>query len=139
MKEHRINCAQTVITTFCEELGLDRAIALQVANGFGGGMGRTGRTCGAVTGAYMVLGLSQDIPAEKPRASGNKTAVLMRRFNKRFVKKYGSMECKELLGCDLSTQEVRAEARAKELSATLYPVFVGTSVKILESLLKSNK
>ena len=66
MKEHRINCAQTVITTFCEELGLDRAIALQVANGFGGGMGRTGRTCGAVTGAYMVLGLSQDIPAEKP-------------------------------------------------------------------------
>jgi C_GCAxxG_C_C family probable redox protein len=32
-------------------------MALKIASGFGGGMGRLAETCGAVTGAFMVLGL----------------------------------------------------------------------------------
>ena len=61
MKEHKMNCAQTVVTSFSEELGIERDLAFKIAMGFGGGMGRTARTCGAVTGAYIVLGLAQEI------------------------------------------------------------------------------
>ena len=56
--ESGFNCAQAVLATFGPQLGLDRILALRVAQGFGGGMGgEMGETCGAVTAAFMVLGL----------------------------------------------------------------------------------
>ena len=51
------SCSQSVLAAFAPELGLDADAALRVSAAFGGGMGRTGGTCGAVTGALMVLGL----------------------------------------------------------------------------------
>ena len=49
------NCSQAVFSSYAE--GIDEATALKIASGFGGGMGRMAETCGAVTGAMMVLGL----------------------------------------------------------------------------------
>ena len=37
------NCAQAVISAYCEPLGLDKKTALKVSCGFGAGMGRMGR------------------------------------------------------------------------------------------------
>jgi C_GCAxxG_C_C family probable redox protein len=130
MKERKMDCSQAVLTTFCEELRLDYTLALKIA---------AGRTCGAVTGAYMVLGLAQEISPEKPRASSKKTFALMKKFNKEFMNKHGSLLCKELIGYDFSTKQGPAKANLKEVFATLCPSFVGTSVKILESLLKTIK
>ena len=48
------NCAQAVFMTFAEPLGLDRETAAKLTSGFGGGM-HIGSTCGAVTGAFMVI------------------------------------------------------------------------------------
>jgi len=55
-----LNCAQSVVSTYCEEFGLDRNLGLKAAMD-SGWMARTGKTCGAVTGVYMILGLSQRI------------------------------------------------------------------------------
>ena len=52
-----LDCAQALVSTYGPELGLDRETAIKVADAFTGGIGRTGETCGAVTGALMVLGL----------------------------------------------------------------------------------
>ena len=41
------SCTQALLSTFSEELGMDRATACKVATGFGGGVGRTGNICGA--------------------------------------------------------------------------------------------
>jgi C_GCAxxG_C_C family probable redox protein len=137
MKEHRMNCAQTVLSMFCNDLGIDLNTALKVAMGFGGGMGGSGRTCGAVTGAYMVLGLAQKISPENPRESVEKTSGLMKKFNRKFMKLHSSMTCKELTGYDLSDKKDRDDAHRKEVFATVCPIFVGDSVKILENLQKS--
>jgi C_GCAxxG_C_C family probable redox protein len=51
------NCAQAILSTYGQPYGLDRGASLRVALGFGAGMGRLGETCGALTGAFMVLGL----------------------------------------------------------------------------------
>ncbi len=51
------NCSQSVLTAFAGDFDLDEVTALKVAGGFGAGMGRLMETCGAVSGAYMVLGL----------------------------------------------------------------------------------
>jgi C_GCAxxG_C_C family probable redox protein len=136
MVEHRVNCAQTILTTYCEIFGLDRNLALQLAQGFGRGMGRGENNCGAVSGAYMVIGLANKISADNPRQNLEKIYEMTQVFNRKFVEIHFSLICNELVGYDLSTPEGLAEARSKSVFTTLCPVFVRDSAKILESLLQ---
>ena len=136
MSAGRMNCSQAVLTAYCEQFGLERRLALKLAQGFGGGMGRMGGTCGAVTGAYMVLGLAQKMWDENPGQSRDRTYELVREFNQRFKALHGSVICKELVSCDLSTSEGLAEARNKKIFTTVCPNLVRDSVKLLEVLLQ---
>ena len=136
MIEHKMNCAQTVLSAFCTDMGLDRETALKVASAFGGGMGRTGQRCGACTGAYMVLGLAQQISLDNPRASLDKTYDLVKEFNRRFTTLHGTLTCKELIHLDLSTPEGQAEMKVKELHISICSGLVADSATILETLLK---
>jgi C_GCAxxG_C_C family probable redox protein len=136
MAGQRTNCAQAILSTYCEQFGLDRTVALALAQGFGGGMARLGRTCGAVTGAYMVLGLSQRVPADSPREALETAYGLILEFNRSFETLHGSLVCRELIGCDLSTLEGLAEAREKGVFTTVCPRFVRDAAEILEFLLQ---
>lgn len=51
------NCCQSVLLPFCAQCGISEEQAIRLGSHFGGGM-RHGGTCGAVTGALMVLGLA---------------------------------------------------------------------------------
>lgn len=51
------SCSQALLSTYGPEPGVDRRTALRVSGAFGGGICRMGETCGAVTGALMVVGL----------------------------------------------------------------------------------
>ncbi len=53
-----LNCAQSVVAAYADEMSFDRNLALSISCGFGGGMGRLQETCGAATGAFMILGIS---------------------------------------------------------------------------------
>jgi C_GCAxxG_C_C family probable redox protein len=136
MASGRMNCAQTVLSIFCEELGLTIDMALSLAQGFGGGMGHNSLTCGAVTGAYIVLGLEHKNTAANPRENVNKTYALMNEFNQKFILRHKSLNCGQLTGYDLSTEAGLAAAREKKIFATLCPGLVQDSVKILEGLLE---
>ena len=50
------SCSEAIVLSYAEAYHLDRDIALRIAGGFGGGMA-TLKTCGAVTGALMIIGL----------------------------------------------------------------------------------
>jgi C_GCAxxG_C_C family probable redox protein len=135
MLEHHLNCAQSLLSTYCEEFGLDRNLGLKVAMGFGGGMARTGKTCGAVTGAYMVLGLSQRINENNARESIDRTYKLIREFNDKFKTMHGSLECKELIKYNLAIPQEHATAREKGVFVTTCPDLVRDAATILERLL----
>jgi C_GCAxxG_C_C family probable redox protein len=134
MKAHKMNCCQSTLTAFCEELGLDRKLALKLALGFGGGMGSMGKTCGAVTGAYMVIGLKQDLTAADVDKIKELSRKLVRDFSGKFIDLHGSTECKDLLGCDLSKPGERDAARDKGLFDTVCPKLVHDAVEILEKM-----
>lgn len=129
----RMNCSQAVLTAFSEELGVDKSLALKIALPFGAGMGRTGGLCGAVTGAYMVLGL-RPYPELTPLERKEKVYSLVGEFNRRFKSLHGSISCSALLGYDLGTPEGLAEAREKGLITASCPIFVSDAVSILEEL-----
>ncbi len=53
------NCAQAVLVAFADRLGLSEEQAFDLGAHFGSGM-RHGATCGALTGALMVIGLAKE-------------------------------------------------------------------------------
>jgi C_GCAxxG_C_C family probable redox protein len=124
-----------VLSSFGEELGLDRERALKVAGAFGGGMARMGETCGAVTGAFMAIGLKYGKAKAKDDAARDKTYDLVKEFVARFKDRHGSIVCRDLLGCDLSNPEGLKTASKKGLFDTLCPQFVQDAAEILEEIL----
>jgi C_GCAxxG_C_C family probable redox protein len=115
--------------------GLDREIALKIAGAFGSGMGM-GETCGAVTGAFMVIGLKHGKTKADNNAAKETTYELVKELTSRFSARNGSIKCKELLGCDLSTPEGMEAVIEKKLFITLCPKFVQDAAEILEAFLK---
>ncbi len=129
------SCSQAIFSTYGEELGLSRETALKIAAGFGGGMGRMAETCGAVAGAFMTIGLKYGAINVEDRAAKEKTYELVREFADRFKARHGSIICKELLSCDISTPEGMEVAKEQELFTTLCPKFVIDAAEILEDIL----
>jgi C_GCAxxG_C_C family probable redox protein len=129
------SCSQAVLATFAPGLGLDSDTALRLSAGFGGGMGRMALTCGAVTGAFMVLGLRHGGTRAEETAAKARTRHAVREFAQRFREQHGSIECRELLGCDLSTPEGYAEAMRQQLTTTICPRLVATVAEILQDML----
>ena len=129
------NCAQSVLCAFADDVGLRRQVAMRIASGFGGGMGRMGGTCGAVTGAFMALGLRHGMTEPEQKDLKEKNYAMTREFAARFTAKNGSIVCRELLGCDIGTPEGMAEAKEKDLFATRCMKLVGDAVEITEGML----
>lgn len=130
------NCAQAVFSSYSVGLGLKKDVALKIAGGFGAGMGYVGETCGAVTGAFMLIGLNYGKVNEEDNAARDKTYSLVQEFTRRFKVINGSVKCKELLGYDLSIPEDLNIVREKQLFDTLCPKFVRDSAEIIEDLIE---
>lgn len=129
------NCSQAILSTYAESFGLHREVALKLAAGFGGGMGRMAGTCGAVTGAFMVLGLRHG-PVEAEDQNARETVYeRVREFAKRFETRRGTTVCRDLIHCDISTADGLAAAREQQLFATVCPEFVRDAAEILEEML----
>jgi len=129
-------CSQAVLSAYAEQFGLDHEAALKVSAAFGGGMGRMGETCGAVTGAFMVIGLKYGRTAIEDREVHEKTTRLVREFVDEFKSVNGSIVCRELLGCDLSTPDGLKTFVDRKLRDTLCTKFVRDAAEIVERLLK---
>lgn len=130
-----LNCAQAVFAAYSDKLGYDREMAVQTSAGFGGGMGRLQETCGVVTGAYMVIGIhnSQLYPDNLTRKE--KSYAMIQEFNARFVEVHKSNQCRDLINCDLSTPEGRAEAKERQLHETICEGCMATSISILNDMI----
>ena len=127
------NCSQAVCAAFAERAGADRDTALKVAAGFGGGIGRTGNVCGAVTGAIMALGLKYGFTAGSPEAKSEMYARVQT-FIQKFTERHDAQTCRELLGYDISIHEEHEKAKAEKLFSTRCPEFVRTAAEILEEM-----
>ena len=128
------NCAQAVLSTYSEQFGLDKKTALKVSCGFGAGMGRMGETCGAVAGAYLLIGLKHGKCEIIDNASKEKTYALVQAFSKRFKQRNGSTVCRELLEADFQSDD--SQTIAAQVKA-ICPKMVRDACEIVEELLFS--
>lgn len=127
-------CSQAILSVYGDQFGLEKETALKLAAGFGGGMAGTGQTCGAVTGALMVIGLALGHVEAKDNAAKARTYHTVVRFMRAFEKAHGTVNCTELLGHDLGDPEGYRRAKQSGLFTTACPGFVESAAQILEEL-----
>ena len=94
------NCAQIVLCSYAEELGIDEETLFRISEGFGAGMGGMMQTCGAVTAMFMALGLANSSGDLQACDTKTQTMQKVRELAAAFEKKNGSIVCRELKGID---------------------------------------
>jgi C_GCAxxG_C_C family probable redox protein len=126
------NCSESVLLTMTEHWGCKDELIPRVATPFGGGMGRCGSVCGAVTGGVMAIGVrcGRNAPTEKP----SRAYELAETFFRRFEKQNGSVVCRELIGLELSDPEQRRRAQEDRVFEKKCTVLVRSAVEILAAL-----
>ena len=126
-----LGCAASVLSAFCEDYGLDVKKAAKIACGLGGGCA-TGEVCGAVTGALLVVGLKfgQETVEDMDAKADCRAHVL--NFISKFKETNSALTCRDLLGCDITTEEGFAVYLEKR--GTVCPTLVKSAVEILEEL-----
>jgi len=103
------NCAEATLKAVCEVLGLDHERVPAMATAFGGGIGRRGYTCGAVSGAAVAVGLMMGrMRAQDPKDPSYNTVG---RFVDDFVKEFGTFMCRDISGVDFLTEEGQRKYR----------------------------
>lgn len=130
---HGHNCCQAVVMTMGAQYGIDPEISKRMGRAFGGGMGRLGLVCGAVSGALMAIGLALESTHDE-RATRLKANELTREFIQRFIDRYDTILCKELLGADMLTSEGKEKIEKEKLFDTFCPKLVRSAIEILQEL-----
>ncbi|GBE05635.1 putative redox-active protein [bacterium BMS3Abin10] len=125
-----LNCAQSLLLVYGTELGMDNETALRIATAFGSGMGKMGETCGAVTGAFMIIGLRHGTAHSKDRRSKSRTYELVERFVEKFKARNNTIVCRELVGADMGTPGVGRIIMQK------CPKYVHDSAELIEEILE---
>jgi C_GCAxxG_C_C family probable redox protein len=96
-------CAESVLTAIAEYRGIKSDLIPRIATGFCSGLAQSGNNCGAVTGAIMGINLvfGRNAPSEPSEICFN----LTQEFISLFQKQFGSINCFQLIGCDLATED----------------------------------
>ena len=91
-KKKVCNCAQAVIATYADLAGIDEETAMALGSAFGSGMGNMEGTCGALTGAAIVLGL-----VKRDKIQARKSMI---KIMNDFQARNGATQCRMLKGVD---------------------------------------
>ncbi len=130
------NCSQAVLAAFADRLDLDEPTALKVASGFGGGIGCSGGTCGALTGAVMVMGMRYGTADSSDKTTKLECYRKVRQLTEEYKLRTGSTICRELMGFDMSTTEGQQLSKAPG-AFDRCDDFVQIAVEILEEMLNT--
>ena len=135
------NCSQSVFTAFAHRFGIDEETAKKISAGLGGGVGRMREVCGAVSGAAMVIGRICSATDGKDNENKQKNYELVREFADRFIKRNGSIVCRELLGLDIKMENTaKPDSRTAEYYKKRPCVeLVGDAAEILAEIIKENE
>ena len=103
-----INCAQSVVLAFKDEMGLDEQTLKKLSIGYGGGVARQREVCGAVLGMTMVLSYLKSDGKDKMNIYS-----LIQQASSEIKDKLGTIVCREMLDgiVDTSSTSPKPEDR----------------------------
>lgn len=96
LKKHNgYNCAQAIACSYCDLVGIDEETMYHLTQGFGAGMGNMEGTCGAISGAEVIIGLLNK--------NGSSTMQDSRQIMSKFKTRNSTTTCKTLKGIETGT------------------------------------
>jgi len=124
------NCAQSVLLAMQEFWEVENPLEPKVASAFGGGIGRRGSLCGALTGGVISIGLRYGTNAPSSDTRGKAYSMALE-FYGRFEKECGSVLCRDLIGYDLTNPEELEAARSADVFRRKCVHFIRKAVEAL--------
>ncbi len=118
----------------CQEYEIENEIIPRIASCFGGGIANMGGVCGAVAGAVMAIGLKKE--RGDTIQDWDRISVVVQEFRRRFEAEVGSINCRELTGADLSTEEGREQYMGSDTPMTVCFPAVDVAYRLVMGLLK---
>jgi C_GCAxxG_C_C family probable redox protein len=106
----------------------------RIAYCFAGGLGNTGAVCGAVAGAVMAISLNSS--RAETMEDGLRILAKAQEFRRRFEAEMKTINCRELTGVDLTTQEGIARFMNSDTPQRVCFPAVGTAYRLVVGLLK---
>ena len=91
-------CCQSVVAAFADLYGLDEEMALRIAAGFGGGVGRMRMMCGAVSALVILVGLDCGQVEGSDREGKSACYKVVQELLAKSKAVNGSLICAEILG-----------------------------------------
>lgn len=130
-------CSEAVIAPYAKEFGLSKDVVLKISSGFAGGMAQA-LTCGAVSGAFMVIGLRHGAGVSRDQFSRDLCFQLVQEFSHRFEKRRETIECRKILGMNGISPD-NSEDMNRLRSTGICEGVVRDASDILEELLFENR
>jgi C_GCAxxG_C_C family probable redox protein len=88
----------------------------RIGTGFCAGLSRTCGTCGAVIGSVMAINIFYG--RNNPADPVDKSYAPVQNFVKQFENMFGSTNCRQLINCDLGTEEGRQKFTTDNIIVT---------------------
>lgn len=124
------NCAQSVLCTYCDDLGIDCETALKMSSSFGGGMGRLREVCGAVSMMFLIAGFKHGYIESNNDEAKAKHYALIQKLAEEFKQKHGTIICRELLGIN-DNSPVPSKRTEQYYASRPCEEFIKTAVEII--------
>lgn len=126
-------CSQAVFSAFARDFDLDFDLANKLSICLAGGTG-IGGECGAVSSAYLVIGLRYGF-AEPGKPDAFKLVLeKTKTFINRFKSLHGNINCPSLIGLDVFSESGHQKFMENNIKEKKCTRFVSSTVEILESL-----
>lgn len=135
--EGNYHCCEAIVLAISEHMGLKDDLLLKISTPFGGGMTSNGAACGSLIAAYLCMGIFKGRTSEdESRNSANEPAD---RIYSKFCRKYGSPNCREIVGYDKKDPEAVKLYGKKMKCEVCIPLTKEVTRWILEELDQKNE
>jgi len=105
------NCCESVLLALKDYVGAGSEVIPKIGTGIGAGVSLNGLLCGSISSVALAIGLKygRTSPEQNPLPVWNMVDKYVAEFKERF----GNVNCRQLTGLDLKTQEGLKEYYAK--------------------------
>lgn len=131
-----LHCSEAVMEAWAADLGLDPEFARKISTPLAGGAG-VGAECGALAGAFLVIGLTWGTGRPEDNQTFMTVLGKVRELANAFRERHGALNCRDLLGLDVFTEQGHKEFLEKNMKQTRCARYVEDVVNLLEQMVSS--
>lgn len=128
------HCSQAVLEAWAPECRLDPIQARRIATPLAGGSGLGGE-CGALTGAFLVIGAKWGVSRADDTEGFLSAISKVKDLADRFRSLHGAVNCRELLGLDVFSEEGFREFQEEDMKLNRCVQYVEDTMNLLEQIM----